>query len=209
MDFIPVDLNVNLYLYEKKFAYFAQELDLVEMDYWNKKAEERRNKIQEYCWCEEEGLFIDYDLVNQRPSNTASLVTFWPMWAEIATEEQANKIVKQLERFEYPYGLSACENYKKDIVYQWDFPNGWAPLQYIAIEGLKKYGYKNESLRIAEKYVSTVTMNFEKTGQIWEKYNILEGSIQVANEYEMPAMLGWSASVFVYAFHLIKGIEKI
>lgn len=202
-DFIPVDLNVNLYLYEKNFSYFVSELDIAEPLDWDKLAEERKENICSYCWNEQMGLFMDYDYTKQRHTEIASLVTFWPMWAGIASFEQAERIVKQLERFEYDFGLAACENKQKDITYQWDFPNGWAPLQYIAIEGLRKYNYSKESFRIALKYVETVTSIYETTGQVWEKYNVLNGSIDVANEYEMPAMLGWSAGVFIYANHLL------
>ena len=62
----------------------------------------------------------------------------------------------------------------------------------------------NNARRIAEKYVSMVIKNFKETGKIWEKYNVVHGSIEVNNEYDMPAMLGWSASVFVYCYELLQ-----
>ena len=60
------------------------------------------------------------------------------------------------------------------------------------------YGFCREARRIAEKYLRVVIKNFQETGELWEKYNVVDGSIQVKNEYAMPAMMGWTAGVFVF-----------
>lgn len=65
------------------------------------------------------------------------------------------------------------------------------------------YGYKDNAKRIAEKYINTVIKNYETTNNLWEKYNVVDGTINVANEYEMPSMLGWTAGVFVALAELI------
>ena len=62
---------------------------------------------------------------------------------------------------------------------------------------LENYGYHDDAMRIAKKYVSLVEDIFESTGNLWEKYNVLEGSINVTNEYDMPPMMGWSAGVYI------------
>ena len=69
----------------------------------------------------------------------------------------------------------------------------------MAIEGFDRYGLTAAAKRIAEKYVECVTRNFRKTGDLWEKYNVFDGTIDVQGEYQMPAMLGWTAGTFVFA----------
>ena len=84
------------------------------------------------------------------------------------------------------------------MLLQWDYPNGWACLHYMVIKGLLNYGYKVEAERIAQKYASVVEKNFEKTGNLWEKYNVVTGEVSTATEYETPTMMGWSAGVYLY-----------
>ncbi len=71
-------------------------------------------------------------------------------------------------------------------------------MQIIAVEALDRYGYKEEALRIAKKYLYNICVNFEKSGHLWEKYNVVTGTLDVRDEYEMPAMLGWTAACFVF-----------
>ena len=89
--------------------------------------------------------------------------------------------------------------------YQWDSPNLWPCLQWIAYKALKNYGYNGDALRIAQKYVSVVEINEAKTGQLWEKYNADSGFCDVINEYPMPPMLGWSAGVYLK----FKGLREL
>ena len=81
--------------------------------------------------------------------------------------------------------------------YQWGYPNGWAPLHLIAVEGLKQCGYDQDATRIAGKYLTAIAGLFEQTGKLWEKYNVCDGTLQAASEYGNPEMLGWTAGVFV------------
>ena len=70
-------------------------------------------------------------------------------------------------------------------------------MHYIVVYGLLHYGYKEEALRIAKKYTSSIEDIFEKTGTLWEKYNVLEGSTNVKDEYKMPEILGWTAGIYL------------
>jgi len=207
-DFIPVDLNSLLYMNEINAAYFSELLRNDEQDLWLQRAEKRKRLINHYCWNEKIGLYYDYDFINHRYSQIASLATFLPLWANIASSDQAESVLKNLNRFEYDFGVTSCENSNQTIVYQWDFPNGWPPLFYITIAGLKNCGFIEQAKRIAEKYLKVVIKNFKHTGDLWEKYNVVDGSIQVKNEYEMPAMMGWTAAVFIYCVELLSTDAK-
>lgn len=202
-DFAKVDLNSLLYQVEMNFAHFSLVLEQGEETHWSALAQKRQMLFSKFFWNEEIGFFYDYDFVNNRQSPIASLAGFHPLWTNMATQNQARAVKNNLTRFEYDFGVAVCENSNQEIIYQWDSPNGWPPLFYIVINGLKNYGFEDDARRIAEKYVNLVVRNFQSTGDLWEKYNVFDGSIRVNNEYEMPAMMGWTAGVFVFCVHFL------
>lgn len=197
-DFCPVDLNCNLYMYEKNFAFFYAQLKNADSLKWEKLADKRKELINSYLFDAKSGLFYDYDFVNSKHSTIYSAAVFNTLWSGIATQKQANSILENLPKLEFDFGIAACEPGKREGSYQWDYPNGWPCIQFLAVKGLLNYGFNETANRIAYKYISTSTHNFEKTKNLWEKYNITDGSINVKNEYEMLAMMGWTAGVFVY-----------
>ena len=101
--------------------------------------------------------------------------------------------------------LAASERRPTPSGLQWDYPHGWACLQYLVIRGLANYGYTADSRRIAEKYTAVVERNFRRTGSLWEKYDTLTGEVSVTKEYESPEMMGWSAGVYLYCRSLLDG----
>jgi len=208
-DFCPVDANSNLYLYEKILARFSKTLNNGKEQYWQKKSEKRKKLIQKYLWNEKLGCYTDYDFVNKMKGDLASCATLFPLMAGIATPKQAKLVVQKMkDLLEFDNGLSTCEKRPEKFVYQWDYPNAWPPLQCIAVQALNNYGFKDEAQKIAMKYVRTVIKNYDKTGTLWEKYNALDGTTTVANEYQMPSMLGWTAGVFVFAEDYLTGCNK-
>ena len=96
---------------------------------------------------------------------------------------------------ESDWGIFTTE--KTDKKYQWAHPNIWAPCQYVAVEGLRRYGFDTEAERIAEKYVALIEKNFAAHGKLFEKYNGLTGDIDAISEYGTPEMLGWTAGVYM------------
>jgi alpha,alpha-trehalase len=174
---------------------------------WTEKAKKRKDLLNKYCWNEERGAFMDYDFVDKKQSEILSAASLHPLYVQLANKEQADSTVKAMEKYlETDYGILTCENSKHihSSVYQWDYPLGWPPLQIIVFQALENYSYINEVCRIAEKYISLTTKCFEETGDLWEKYNLVEGSCDVSAEYEMPAMMGWTAGTFIEAYYLLK-----
>ena len=74
------------------------------------------------------------------------------------------------------------------------------------MKGLERYGFCNDALRIASGYVSMVVSTYRITHNLWEKYNVVEGNVNVTNEYKMPSMVGWTAGVFSWAVDFINKI---
>lgn len=191
-----VDLNSILYDFECNMAFFARELSTTSEEHlWQKSADSRRTKMHQLLFDGE--VFRDYNFKTDSHSPVFSCASFYPLWAKAATKEQAASVVRNLHRLEEAHGLAVCENGDRSVKYQWDYPNGWAPLHYIVVHALDNYGYKEDAARIAAKYVRSMEKIFEETGALWEKYNVTEASINVNNEYEMPEMLGWTAGVYL------------
>ena len=195
-NFVQVDLNSLLYMFEKNLQFFSKVLDNGQCEHWEKLAERRANLMCEYL-DDGSGILLDYNFVKQKHSEIFSAASYFPMFASLISGRRAEKLVENLFRLETEHGIVTCE--KSEAIkekYQWGYPNGWACLQYIVVVGLLNYGYTAEAARIAKKFVALVDTVFEETGNLWEKYNVVEGNINVNNEYEMPPMMGWSAGVY-------------
>lgn len=199
-DFCPVDLNANLYRYERLFARYAALLgDPVAAEEWTERAARRRERIDRLCLAPD-GMYYDYDYVNGRRSTVVSGAVFSLLCAGVPDAPKARRLVRRaLDELEFEYGVAACADRPYDHAYQWSYPNMWPPVVFQAICGLEACGYDRDARRIARKYVAAVADTFARTGNLWEKYNVREGNTNVSNEYHMPAMLGWSAGTFLYA----------
>lgn len=199
---IYVDLNGNLYLYEKNFAFFAKILGNCEEDLWEEKAEKRKALMNKYLWNGE--AFVDYNFIEKTHSDVFSVASFYPLWAGVADAKQAAATVKMLNKIEFEYGVSAC--CKNDVLgkYQWGYGTGWAPLQYIVIRALDNYGYEADAKRIAKKYIDVTEKMFKETDELWEKYNVFTGNKNTEADYASRPMMGWSAGVYLYAKDYIK-----
>lgn len=205
-DFAAIDLNALLYLHETNAARFSAILGDGRERLWRERAARRRELVDQFCWDEERGAYFDYDAANWRCGDVLSTAAFVPLFAGMASAEQAAALVKSLPLLERPFGLVACAPGPRPPgqSYQWDAPNAWPPAQFFAIAGLQRYGYPAEARRLAEKYLAAVCRTFAATGNLWEKYNAETGSTDVADEYAMPAMLGWTAGTFLFCCELLR-----
>ncbi len=153
-DFCPVDLNSYLYLYEKNFEWFYQLTgNKRESIKWRGAALKRKALIHQYCINPDDGLFYDYDYVNDTLSDVLSSAIFTTMFAGVASDKQAVNILNALALLETSFGLATCEPADYKLNYQWGGANGWAPLHFLAVKGLDRYGYYQDASRIARKYV--------------------------------------------------------
>ena len=149
-------------------------------------------------WNEHDGLYEDYDFTRRRTRRYPFLTTFYPLWVGIASSEQAARVVANLPLFERAGGLQTSTTTSGD---QWDAPFGWAPLQLIAVEGLRRYGYGAEADRISNKFLAMVLAWYRSKGMILEKYDVVRRSIEVDREirfgyHSNEAGFGWTNAVF-------------
>ena len=204
--FAPADLNSLMYALEDNLRYFALELgNVADAGIWSEMAEKRGALCRQYLK-NTDGIFMDYDFVENKRNNIFSAACFYPLYCGMATKEEAKAAQEALHRIECPYGIATCE--KTDIPgnYQWGYPNGWAPMQMIVAVGLLRYGYKADACRIMKKFVQLVEQCYQQSGHLWEKYNVIDGNVNVRDEYEMPTMLGWTFGVYVCFKDLLSAI---
>jgi alpha,alpha-trehalase len=196
--YAPVCLNSLLYKTETDMEKMSTWLgDKAAATQWHQRAEKRLKIIQTLLWDQRSAMFFDYDFENKKLSSYEYVTTFYPLWVGIATVAQARAVVNHLHRFEQEGGLAMGT---KETGVQWDYPYGWAPIQLIAVEGLRRYGYNADADRISYKFLSMVLANFERDANIREKYNVVTDSsnIELAEGYRGNVIgFGWTNAVFL------------
>jgi len=166
----PVCLNSLLYRLETGAAEIMQTLGrAADAAQWLKRADARRAQINRLMWDDKDGLYYDYNFVEKRVRRYPFIATFYPLWAGVATREQAARVVANLSLFERAGGLLTSTTVSGS---QWDAPFGWGNLQMLAVEGLRRYGYNREADRVAANFLSMVLKEFIAHNTIVEKYDV-------------------------------------
>lgn len=196
--YAPVCLNSLLYRYERDLAHMAHLLGfLQDARKWDRRANARLAAMQRYLWRPKEGAFADYDFTRAKVSSYAFITSLYPLWAGVATREEANSMEAKLSIFERPGGLSTSYT---NTGLQWDEPYGWAPTNWIAAAGLDAMGFHADAARIARHFNATVDAGFAADGTIREKYNIVTGNarVMVSTGYAQNAIgFGWTNAVYL------------
>jgi alpha,alpha-trehalase len=196
--YAPICLNSLLYKTEKDLEKMATLLGRQhDIEHWKKQAIERKERIVKYLWNDGRGLFFDYDFMKHSRSSYEYVTTFYPLWAGLASQEQAHAVVRNLTLFEQPGGMAMSH---RETQAQWDYPYGWAPIQLLVVEGLRRYGYSAEADRIAYKFLTTVLRNYKRDGTIREKYDVVAKSsdTHIAAGYTQNVVgFGWTNGVFL------------
>lgn len=199
----PVCLNSLLYLMEVQTAEILKRLDREEeSEVWTKRARIRAGTINRLMWDESRGLYFDYDFTRHRARDYPFLTTFYPLWVGIASREQAARVIENLALFERPGGLETSTYHSGD---QWDAPYGWAPLEWIAVEGMRRYGYRDEAERVSLRFLTMVWNQYLKHGVIVEKYDVTTMGDDVGEKlrfgyHSNEVGFGWTNAVFTSLF---------
>lgn len=204
LNYLPVDLNALLFKYEMDFARAARILgDEAEALEWEKQAKARKRTMNDLMWDKLRGLYYDYNYVKEKRGNVSSLAAYFPMWAGMADGKHAQALVKGLRRFEQKGGLATTDDLpiqqfvRNNMPTQWAYPNGWAPLHLIVIQGLERYGYHEDARRIAMKWLKNNLNWFNQHGIFLEKYNVVNpGKPPAKGVYPSQTGFGWTNAVF-------------
>jgi alpha,alpha-trehalase len=200
--YAPVCLNSLLYKTEKDLQEIAQQLGKNDdAKKWGERAEQRKKLINQYLWDQDRGMFFDYNFDKSARSTYEYSATFYPLWAGLASPEQAQAVARNLKIFERPGGV-AMSPYETGG--QWDFPYGWAPLQVITVDGLRRYKFDADADRVSSEFLSTVGANFKREGTIREKYDVVTRSSEahVTAGYQANVVgFGWTNGVYLQLLH--------
>ncbi|MBA3758441.1 alpha,alpha-trehalase [Candidatus Saccharibacteria bacterium] len=206
LNFVPVDLNALLYKYEMDIArYYRLIKDTRTAVTWEVAAEHRAETMNKLMWSELKSVYYDYNFSKERRGTVGSLASFYPLWAGMVDQKRAAQMVKSVRRFENRGGLATTDTQTLNQFVligtptQWAYPNGWAPLQFLVIRGLLKYGYQDDARRIAMKWLRTNLNWFNEHGVFLEKYNVVSPDKPPAKGlYPSQTGFGWTNSIFEY-----------
>lgn len=204
LNYLPVDLNALLYKYESDFARAAKILgNDHDAGVWLNRAHARKKMMDELMWSSSRGFYYDYNFVKERRGNISSLAGLFPLWAGMLDDKKAKKLISALGRFENKGGLSTTDNQPVSqlvpgsLPTQWAYPNGWAPLEFLIIQGLQRYGYHEDARRLAMKWLHTNLTWFNQHGVFLEKYNVVNpDKPPQKGVYPSQTGFGWTNAIF-------------
>jgi alpha,alpha-trehalase len=186
---LPVDLNSLLYHLELALGKTIE-------------AERRRQAIQKYMWSNDLKFFTDYNFIQKKQTNRLTLAGVFPLWLNVATMDQAKHVAHQIE------SLFLCDGgvvttLSKHSTQQWDSPNGWAPLQYVAYRALlQTQGYETLARTLRQRWMSLNERVFKETGKMMEKYDVVNINKPAGGgEYLTQDGFGWTNGVYLEMLH--------
>ncbi|MBS0349714.1 MAG: alpha,alpha-trehalase [Proteobacteria bacterium] len=206
INYAPVTLNSLLYKMEVDTQKIYMTLgELNQAKIWQQRARKRAILINQYLWDNNTGFYFDYNFKTKATRPYIDAATFYPLWAGIASPEQAKRIVENLPSLETNCGILTSA-YVTHM--QWDAPYGWAPLQYFAVKGLDNYHYQQAARRIAYKWISLIDNDFAKHGVIVEKYDVRSCGSRLNKIYygysSNEAGFGWTNGVYLFFSNYLK-----
>ena len=196
-DIIPVDLNALLYILEQTISEaYSSFKNPLQVRKFRKFAQKRRDAMDAYLWSNEQQFYVDFNIRTHTASPVLSLAAVFPLYAGAASKEQAAAVAAKLEKdFLAAGGLVTT---LAETGQQWDGANGWAPLQWTAVEGLRRYGHNKLADTISKRWVHLNERVYRKTRRLVEKYNVSDThGLGAGGEYILQDGFGWTNGVYV------------
>ena len=197
-DIVPVDLNCLLYDLELTLSEAYGHSSFSEPStYFMEKAEKRKNAILDNLWNDGRGFFMDYNSASNKSTKIMSLAGIYPLFVNIATKDQAEHVHKHITGSFLKKGGVVSSLHSSGQ--QWDYPNGWAPLQFITYVGLRNYGFDDTAEELKNRWLALNDDFFKKTGKMMEKYNVVDpGSPAGGGEYPNQDGFGWTNGIYLW-----------
>jgi alpha,alpha-trehalase len=193
-DILPVDLNSLLFGMEQAIAQGCREAeDAACAEAFAQKAEARATEMRRYLWDAGLGVFGDYDWRAGRRTGQVTAAALYPLFTGLATPQDAELTARAADRWLLAQGGLRTTTVRTGL--QWDAPNGWAPLQWIAVSGLRRYGQTALADQIACRFLATVERTYHATGRLLEKYDVEEALPGGGGEYPLQDGFGWTNGV--------------
>lgn len=190
---LPIDLNALLFGLEQAIAEEAKALgDDAAAAEFIRRADARRDAINHHLWHPDAGLYADYDLDLGRARDQPTAALGFVLFTGVALVQRATDVAKAMTGLLRAGGLLTTGGVTGQ---QWDAPNGWAPLHWVAIEGLRAYGQTALADAIAQRWLAMVANHYDATGQLLEKYDVEQCRAGGGGEYGTEVGFGWTNGV--------------
>jgi alpha,alpha-trehalase len=194
-EIIPIDLNSLLYgLEEAISAGCARVKDRGCVSEFSRRAAARRKAVNRYLWDEAAGTYRDYDWVKQAQVPRISAAIVYPLFVAMASKPQARGVARTVSRELLKTGGVATT--PAVTGQQWDAPNGWAPLQWMSVSGLRGYAILPLAESIACRWMSSVNRVYAENRKLVEKYDVIATDRHGGGgEYPLQDGFGWTNGV--------------
>jgi len=192
---LPVDLNCLIYNLEKTLsAAYQLSGQKQKAKLLKQKAKQRKKTIHTLFWDEKQLFYTDYQFKEKKLLKNHSLAAMSTLFFKVATKKQAKLVAQKLEQdFLKPGGLLST---LVESGQQWDAPNGWAPLQWMAYKGLKNYRINHLAAKVRKRWIESNLRVFNDTGRLVEKYNVSNTKLEAGGgEYNLQDGFGWTNGV--------------
>ncbi|MBK4583443.1 alpha,alpha-trehalase [Enterobacter hormaechei] len=192
---VPVDLNALMFKMEKLLARASQEDgDNASASKYDALASARQKAMESHLWNDKEGWYADYDLKTGKVRNQLTAAALFPLYVKAASQDRADKVAAAASsRLLKPGGISTTTINSGQ---QWDAPNGWAPLQWVAVEGLQNYGQQKVAMDVTWRFLKNVQHTYDREKKLVEKYDVSStGTGGGGGEYPLQDGFGWSNGV--------------
>ena len=202
-DHKAVDLNSLMFKMEKILARASKAAgDNAMANQYETLANARQKGIEKYLWNDQQGWYADYDLKSHKVRNQLTAAALFPLYVNAAAKDRANKMATATKtHLLQPGGLNTTSVKSGQ---QWDAPNGWAPLQWVATEGLQNYGQKEVAMDISWHFLTNVQHTYDREKKLVEKYDVsTTGTGGGGGEYPLQDGFGWTNGVTLKMLDLI------
>jgi alpha,alpha-trehalase len=205
---VPVDLNALMFKMEKLLAKASQDAgDSAAASNYDALASARQKAMESHLWNEKEGWYADYDLKTKKVRNQLTAAALFPLYVNAAAKDRADKVASATaSRLLKPGGIATTT---VNSGQQWDAPNGWAPLQWVATEGLQNYGHKKVAMDVTWRFLTNVQHTYDREKKLVEKYDVSStGTGGGGGEYPLQDGFGWTNGVTLQMLSLVCPKEK-
>jgi alpha,alpha-trehalase len=193
-DIVPIDLNSLLYGLELAISRGCQaRRQAACARAFAARASRRREAIDRYLWDGKAGYFMDYDWRQQKRTGELTAATLYPLFTGVADINQADAVGGITQVRLLREGGIVTTNITSGQ--QWDAPNGWPPLQWIAVIGFRRYDQPALAREVARRWLATVQRVFANTGKLVEKYDVEHALPGGGGEYPLQDGFGWTNGV--------------
>lgn len=205
---VPVDLNALLFQLEKTLANASTAAgDAEGARRYNALANDRQRAMESYLWNDKQGWYADYDLRTNAVRDQLTAAALFPLYVKAAARDRADKVASATRSQLLKAGGIATTTVNTGQ--QWDYPNGWAPLQWVATEGLNNYQQEELATDIAWRFLTNVQHTYNREQKLVEKYDVsTTGTGGGGGEYPLQDGFGWTNGVTLKMLDLLCGKES-